>query len=162
MRRRLCPPAAATSRARRARSWPRTSARSGTADGSSASSTSGSNAGSVDLAAKVGDDLREMPYGDGLDSSESDFRRRLGGAENSVEPGSPRSLRDRKRTGDRAYATVERELADRRVGGEPLGRKLARRREDGERDGKVEAGSLLAERRRCEIDRDPAVQRPFE
>ena len=118
--------------------------------------------GSVDLAAKVGDDLREMPYGDGLDSSESDFRRRLGGAENSVEPGSPRSLRDRKRTGDRAYATVERELADRRVGGEPLGRKLPRCRKDGERDGKVEAGSLLAERRRCEIDRDPAVQRPFE
>ena len=63
-----------------------------------------------------------MPHGDGLDSSESDFRRRFGGAENPLEPGSPRPLRDRKRTGDRAYATVERELADRRVARKPLRR----------------------------------------
>ena len=60
------------------------------------------------------------------------------------------------------HASVERELADRRVLGEPLGRDLPCRREDGERDRQVEPRSLLAQRRGREIDRDPAVERPLE
>jgi len=84
-----------------------------------------SEPGNLDLAAKVGDDLREMAHRNGLDPGESHLGSRLGGAENALEPGSVRSLCDRQRPGDRAYATVERELAHRRVLGEPLGRDLA-------------------------------------
>ncbi len=48
--------------------------------------------------------------------------------------------------GDRTHSAVERELADRGVLGQPLGRELARRREHGERDRQVEPRALLAER----------------
>ncbi len=50
---------------------------------------------------------------------------------------------------------VERELADRGVLREPLGRNLPRRRQHRERDREVEAGALLAQGCRREVDRDP-------
>ena len=52
-------------------------------------------------------------------------------------------------------AAVERELADRRVLGERVRAGPARRGEHRERDRQVEAGALLAQRRRREVDGDP-------
>ena len=60
------------------------------------------------------------------------------------------------------HATVQRELADRRVLGEPLGGNLPRGGEEGERDREVEPGAFLPESRRREVDGDPPVPRPLE
>ena len=57
----MCPPAAASSSARRARSCPRTSARSGAAAGAVAVRRSGGSGSSSQLAAQVGDRLGEVP-----------------------------------------------------------------------------------------------------
>ncbi len=78
------------------------------------------------------------------------------------EPGPPCALGDRERSGDGPDAPIEGELTDGRVVGEPFGRKLAGGREHRERDREVESGALLPERCRCEIDRDPPVERPLE
>ena len=121
VRRRLWSPAAATSSARRARSWPRTSARSGTAACSSASAKKRIERGSVDLASEICDDLAEMPNGDRLNSGERDFRGRFRGAEDALRARPPGALCDREGSGHRPHATVQRKLTDRRVLGEPLG-----------------------------------------
>ena len=123
---------------------------------------SGSKRRSVDLAAEVRDDLGEMPHGHRLDAGERRLGRRLRRADDVRQPGSPGSLRDGERPRDRPDPPVERELADRRVLGEPLGRELPRRAEDRERDRQVEARALLAQRGGREIDGDPAVDRPLE
>ena len=88
-------------------------------------------------------------------------RRRLGRAEEPLEPGSPRALGDRERAAHRPHPSVERELADRGVLSEPLGRNLPRRRQHRERDREVEARAFLAQARRREVDGDP-LQRPLE
>ncbi len=81
----------------------------------------------VDLAAEVRDRLGEVPDRHRLDPGERGLGRRLGGADEALEPGPARTLRDRERPRDRSHPPVERELADRRVLGEPLGRELLRR-----------------------------------
>ena len=108
-----------------------------------------------ELAAQVGDRLGEVADRHGLDAAELRLAGRLGRAEDPLEPGAPRALGDRERTAHGPDAAVERELADRRVLGEPLGRNLARRREHRERDREVEARAFLPQARRREVDRDP-------
>ena len=61
----------------------------------------------------------------------------------------------------RSHATVQRELADRGVLGEPLGRDLPRGGQDRQRDREVEARALLAQAGRRQVDGDP-LQRPLE
>ena len=113
------------------------------------------------LAAEVGDRLGEVAHRHGLDAAQLGLARRLGGAEDPLEPGAPRALGDGERAAHGPDAAVERELADGRVLGEPLGRKLPRRRQHRERDREVEAGSFLAQTGGSEVDGDP-LQRPFE
>ncbi len=152
-RSRLCAPAAAISSARRARSWPRTSARSGC----------GRRDGSVrrrrvrrrlTLAAQVGDRLGQVAQRHGVDPGELGLGRRLGRAEQSREPGPAGALGRREHAADRTHTPVERELTERRMAGERSGGDLPRRRQDRERDRQVEAGALLAQARRREVDGD--------
>ncbi len=77
---------------------------------------------SGDLAAEVRDDLAEMSHGHGLDARECRLGRRLRRADDVRQPGSSGSLRNGERSRDRPDPSVERELTDRRVLGEPLGR----------------------------------------
>ena len=116
----------------------------------------------VDLTAEIRDDLAEMANGDGLHSGERDLRRRLGRADDPLQPGSAGSFGDRECSGNRSHTAVERQLTDRGELGEALGWDLPCRGEDRQRDRKVEPGSLLAQCRRRKIDGDPSVQRPFE
>ena len=114
-----------------------------------------------ELAAQVRDRLGEVPDRDGLDAAELGLGRGLGRAEDSIEPGQPGALGDREGAAHRPDATVERELADRGVLREPFGRHLAGGCEQREPDREVEAGALLPQARRREVDRDPP-QRPLE
>ena len=131
---RLCAPAAAISSARRARSWPRTSARSGIATSERCLVGSGSNDGASISPRRYATTSTRWRDRDRLDARERRLRRRLGGADEAAEARPARALGDGERPGDRPDAPVERELADRGVLGEPLGRKLPRRREHRERD----------------------------
>ena len=117
---------------------------------------------SIDLTSEICDDLAEMANGDGLHSGERDLGSRFGSADDPLQPRSPGSFCDRERSGHRPHATVQRELTDRGVLGEPLGRDLPCRGEDCQRDRQIEPRSLLPQRRGREIDGDPAVQRPVE
>jgi len=116
----------------------------------------------VDLAAEVRDDLGEVPNGHRHDPGERGFGRRLRGTHHVRQPCSTRTLGDRERPRNGPDPPVERELADGRVLREPLGWKLSRGAQYRERDREVEAGTLLAERRRREIDRDAPVVGPLE
>ena len=156
---RLWPPAAASSSARRARSWPRTSARSGW-------SGSGLLVGRLcgrrpQLAAEVGDRLGEVAHRHRLDAAQLRLAGRLGRAQDPLEPGTPRALGDGERAAHRPDPAVERQLADGRVLREPLDRKLPRRRQHRQRDREVEARSLLPQAGGSEVDGDP-LQRPLE
>ena len=157
----LCEPAAAISSARRARSCPRTSARSG-ASGLVGVLRQGLVRRGLDLSAEVRDDLGEVAHGHRLDARERSLGRRLGRADDSRETGTPRSFGDGERARHRANPPVEAELADGGVVGEPLRRKLPGRTEHGERDRKVESRSFLAQCGRGEIDGDPPIERPVE
>jgi hypothetical protein len=97
-----------------------------------------------------------------LDARECSFRRRFRGADHAAKTCAACPLRYRKGSGDRPDAPVERKLADRSVVGESLRGQLPRRGEKGEGDREVEAGPFLAQGGRCEVDRDPAVDRPLE
>ena len=96
-----------------------------------------------------------MAYADRLDACERGLRAGLVRADQPLEAGTPRALRDREHAAHAAHAPVERELAARRVLLEPSRRNLARRSEQRERDREVEAGALLAKLGRREIDGDP-------
>ena len=116
----------------------------------------------LDLAAQVRDRLCEVTDRHRLDAGERRLGRRLRSANDAAKARPPRALGDGERPRDRPDPPVERELADRRVVGEALGRKLAGRGEHRERDGQVEARALLAQRRGREVDGDPPVERPLE
>src|SRR5829696_3531760 len=117
----------------------------------------------LELAAEVGDRVGEMANRYGLDSRKRRLGRRLRRAEDSVEPGAPRPLGGDQHAADGPHAPVESQLADRGVLLEPRNRNLVRGGEHRERDRQVEARSLLAQRRRREIDDDPLPPaRPLE
>ena len=121
----LCSPAAASSSARRPRSWPRTSARSGRNGSSSSSAPGGDGERDVLFAAKVGDRLGEVVNRHGVDAGQRRLGRGLRGAEESAQAGAPRALGDGDRARDRAHAPVERELAHAAVLEQPAGGQLA-------------------------------------
>ena len=156
---RLWPPAAASSSARRARSCPRTSARSG--GSGSPTSSGGSAGGGRSSPRRYATASAQVPDGNRLDPTELRLARRLGRAEDPLETRPARTLGDGECAADRPHAAVERELADGRMLGEPLGRQLPRGRQHRERDREVEAGALLAQAGGREVDRDP-LQRPLE
>jgi len=116
----------------------------------------------VYLAAKVRNELGQVADWNGLYTGEGRLRCGLGGADQTAEPGTPSSLRHRKRSDHGTNSTVEGELTDGRVLGETLGRELPRRSENSKRDRQIEARSFLPQCRRSEIDGYPAVERPFE
>jgi len=97
----------------------------------------------------------------GLDAGQRRLRRALGSAHQPREPGLPRTLGRREHPADRPQATVQRELADRRVSAERLGRHLPRGGEHGQRDRQVEPRAFLAQLGRRKVDRDPP-HRPLE
>src|SRR4029450_5398626 len=72
-----------------------------------------------------------------------------------------RGLRRDDRAAHRPDSPVERKLAERRMARETLGRQLAGRGEDRERDREVEAASLLPKTGRGKVHGDPP-ERPLE
>jgi hypothetical protein len=107
------------------------------------------------------DGLGEMSDPDRLHARERRFLRRVRRAQHPAEPRTEGALGCRDGAGDRANPPVEPQLAYARVLLEPRERDLRRGGEDRERDGEVETGALLAERRRREVDGDRAT-RPLE
>ena len=105
--------------------------------------------------------LRQVLHCNRLDSGQRCFGRRLRRTDEAVKPCPPRRLRRHERSGHRANATVQRELAEGGVLGEPLSRNLMRGRENRQCNGKIEARALLPQTRGSEVDRD-APERPFE
>jgi hypothetical protein len=106
------------------------------------------------LAAEVRDSLGEVPDRNGGDTGEGCFPRGVGRAEEAFGAEPSRALGDGKNAADPTQAPVERELAD---CGRPFERvtgQLVGRRKQGQRDGQIEAGTLLAQLRRGEVDRD--------
>ena len=111
----------------------------------------------LDLAREVPRGLRQMAHRHRLDARERDLRRRLLRAEHASETRAPRAFRHGQCAADGPDAAVERELTQRCVQGEQVARHLPGCRENRERDREVEAGPLLAQARRREVDRDPAA-----
>ena len=132
MRSRLWAPAAAISSARRARSCPRRSARSGAGGVLDRTLVDRIEGRRVDLASEVAHDLVQMANGNGLDAGERRLRCRLRRADEPRQSGAESALGHGQRAGDGPHAAVQRELADGRVLGEPLGRELPRGAEDRE------------------------------
>jgi len=112
-------------------------------------------------ASEVRDDVCEVGDGHWVDAGELRLGCGLDRADEPVHAGSAGGLCGNEHAGDGSQAPVERELADRRVLEERVGRDLAGCGEHRERDRKVEAGALLPKPGRREIDRDPA-KRPLE
>ena len=98
--------------------------------------------------------------GTGSTPASADLGSRVGRADQALETGLARSLRDGERAADRPHAAVERELPEHRMRRQALGRHLVGRGQDRKRDREVEPGALLAQRGRREVDRD-AVLRPL-
>ena len=149
---RLCRPAAASSSARRPRSWPRTSARSSGRRRGLPFPTS--ELGRLELAAQIRDRLGEVTHPDRLDAGQRRLGARVVRTDDPLELRASRSFGHREHAADPPQTPVERELAARRVLGEPVARNLVRRGEDRERDRQVEAGALLLQLRRREVDGD--------
>ena len=152
---RLWPPAAAISSARRARGWPRTSARSGPLHRADACG------GLTGLrqrphAAREAADLEQVR---GAVGSPIPGQRGLGevGGRKHLRVPRPRTLqRGRQHAADRMQLTAERQLAVQLGRVERFHRQLRRSDQDAHRDRQVEAASLLRQVRRREVDRDVA------
>ena len=110
----------------------------------------------LQLAAQVPDRLGEVPDRDRGDACESSLSRRVGRTEETLGAEPPRSLGDREHAADPAQPPVQRELADGSGALEGAARELLRRRQQRQRDRKVETRALLAQLRGREVDRDPA------
>ena len=102
-----------------------------------------------------------MPHRHGLDPGESSLCRALCRAEQLLEAAATRTLCRREHAADRTQPTVQPQLADRRMAGQPLRRDLASRSQYGQRNRKVEPRTLFAQLGRREIDGDPA-HRPLQ
>src|SRR4051812_40300112 len=88
----------------------------------------------------------------GLHAGKRGFGTRLVRAEDALDPGPARSLGHAEDAADATHAAVERQLAARRMLGEPFTRNLTRRGEQRERDRDVEAGALLLQLGGGEVD----------
>ena len=106
---------------------------------------------------RIRDRLGEVADGHGVDAGERRLLRRLRRAEQPLDSEPSRALGDRENAADPAQPAVESELADRCGSSERGARHLERRAQNRERDRQVEAGALLPQLGRREIDRDAAV-----
>jgi hypothetical protein len=77
------------------------------------------------------------------------------GDRDRLHPRRPRGLGHRQRTGNRADAAVQRQLAGQRVAAERLARQLPRGGEQRRRDRQVEPGPLLSQVGRRQVGGDP-------
>ena len=111
--------------------------------------------------AQVSDRLGEVRDRDRLDPGERDLDARLRWTDDALETRPTRTFGGDESTGHGPQATIERELADRGVPGERLGRQLARGGQNRQSDRDVEAGALLPEPGRRKVD-GQAATRPFE
>ena len=122
----------------------------------------------LELATEEGRGLGEMPDRDRGDARQSRLAGGVGRAQETLGTEPPSTLCDGEDAADPAETAVERELAERGGALERAARELLRRCEERERnlprsrqhgqgDREVEARTLLAERRRREVDDDPAV-----
>ena len=125
-RRTLWPPAAASSRARRARSCPRTSARSGAVAAPCPFGVQRRLGLQLELAAQVRDGLGEVPDRDRGDPGERRLPRGVRRAEQTLGAEPARTFGDREHAADAAQASVERQLADRGRARERAPRQLLR------------------------------------
>src|SRR5262249_41188818 len=103
----------------------------------------------------------EVVHGDRLDARERRLGARLGRTEKPVDSELPSAFGDREDAADMTHTSVERKLADSRVLRQRGRRDLTRCGEDRQGDREIEARPFLAQLRRSEIDRDPAL-RPLE
>ena len=108
----------------------------------------------VALATQVGDRLGEMPDRDRGNAGKRRLACGVGGAEETIRAEPPRALGNGENAADPPEPSVERELPDGGGALEGAAWELLRRREEREGDRQVEAGALLAQLRRGEIDRD--------
>ncbi len=102
-----------------------------------------------------------MPEPYRLDAGQRHLCGRLGRAQDPPHAHAARRFGAGQRSRHRPQAPVEPELAQCSVTIEPLGRELARRGEDRERDREIEAGAFLPQPGRGEVDRD-APEGPLE
>ncbi len=111
----------------------------------------------LELAAQIGSRVRKMTHADGLDSRERGLGARVVGADDPLQTRAAGPLGDGQHAADAAQAAVEGELSARRMLRETFPRQLVRRGEEREGDRQVEAGALLLQLCRGQIDRDPAT-----
>ena len=102
-----------------------------------------------------------MTHGNRLDSGERRLGRGTGGAEYPRQPRLECGLGEREHPAHGSQASVERELAHRRVLRERIAGDLAGRSQNRQCDRQVERRALFPQGRRSEIDRYPS-QRPLE
>ena len=156
----LCSPAAASSSARRPRSWPRTSARSGR-NGSSSSSAPGGVANGMSSSprryatacARWRTGTTSMPASAASGADSAAQRRRVSPARRA--PSATAIVPATGRTRPSSESSPTQPCSSRRAA-----RELVRAGEERERDRKVEARSLLAQRGGREVDGDPASAGP--
>jgi len=113
------------------------------------------------LASQESHRLGEVCERNRLDPGQRRLGRGLRGAEDPGEAGRACSLGRGQHPSHRPHASVQRELAERGQACERVVRQLPRGRRQRERDREVEAGALLLQPRRGEVDRDPGA-RPLE
>ena len=112
-------------------------------------------------ATQVGDRFGQVRDRHRLDAGERHLRTRLGRTDHPFQAGPPCTLGRDERAGNRPEAAVERQLADRGMPCERIGRELLRCSEDGKRDREVEPRSLLPQPGGSEVDGE-ARTRPLE
>ena len=156
---RLWPPAAATTSARFANAWPRTSARSGAERRRDADRCAARRAASRCAAREVLHDLvqvlRDVDLGVGDE-------RRLGGVGRGQHERVARLLRrehGRQRAVDRPQIAVQRELAEKLRAGDGPGSVLLRQ-QHAERDREIEAPARLRDVGRSQVHGDAARAEP--
>jgi hypothetical protein len=151
------PPAAAISSARRAASWPRTSARSGALDARGANDAGGGaqSGALVQRRDHLGERRREL---DAHARCERDLAAVLARRDHARAARATECEHLRECAADAAHAPVERQLAEQAEAGERLGRERAGCGQDPDRDRQIETRPRLAQRRRREVHRDAAIR----
>ncbi len=151
---RLWAPAAAISSARRARVWPRTSARSAIAIGTGG----GGGRDRLGLVAVVQDvdDVAQAAGGDhGHGARQGRLGRALRGDDERVGPHPPRGLGHRERAAHGPQGAVEPELGRGRHPRHPIARRLPRCGQQREGDREIEPRALLALLGGSQVHRQP-------
>ena len=114
----------------------------------------------VDLAAEKRHGLGEVAHRYGVDSRERSLLSRVGRTEEALHAEPSSSFRHGEHAADAPQTTVESELSNRSRVLERGARELLRGAEHGECDRQIEAGSLLPQFGRGEVDGDATVGEP--